>query len=88
MSMTTWHIEIQFDEDDTNTRAALTVRLPDGGELRSRGYARRNPTDRPRASIGEEVAAARALNDLTHQLLDRAAGEISEATHQPAHLMV
>lgn len=88
MSTTAWQIEIQFDEDDTNTRASLTLRTPDGAELHSRGYARRNPTDRPKASIGEEVAAARALNDLTHQLLDRAAGEISEATHRPAHVMV
>jgi hypothetical protein len=38
----------------------------------------------PQPRIGEEIAAARALSDLTHQLLDKAAGEISEVTHRPA----
>jgi hypothetical protein len=79
-----WHIEVEFDEDDTQTRAALLLRLPDGTELRSRGHAKRNPADPPQPRIGEEIAAARALSDLTHQLLEKAAAEISEVTHRPA----
>jgi hypothetical protein len=79
-----WHIEVEFDEDDTHTRAAVLLRLRDGVELRARGHAQRHPDDQPQARIGEEIAAARALSDLTHQLLDKAAGEISEATHRPA----
>ena len=79
-----WHIEVEFDEDDTHTRAAVLLRLPDGAELRARGHATRNPTDRPEPRIGEEIAAARALSDLTHQLLDKAAGEIEAVTHRPA----
>lgn len=84
MQTTGWHIEIEFDEDDTHTKAALMLRLPDGAELRARGHAYRNPTDQPQPRIGEEIAAARALSDLTHQLFDKAAGEISEVTHKPA----
>ncbi|MFW6034608.1 MAG: dsRBD fold-containing protein [bacterium] len=38
--------------------------------------------------MGEEVASARALSDLVHQLLDKAAGEIEEVTHEPTHLHV
>jgi Domain of unknown function (DUF1876) len=83
-----WHVEIEFDEDDTETKAALLLRLPDGAELRGRGQAKRNPADKPQPRIGEEIAAARALSDLTHQLLDKAAGEISEVTHRPATITV
>ena len=83
-----WHIEVEFDEDDTTTRAALLLRLPDGAELRARGHAKRNPSDQPQPRIGEEIAAARALSDLTHQILDKAAGEISEVTHRPASISV
>ena len=32
-----WHVEIEFDEDDTQTKAALLLRLPDGVELRACG---------------------------------------------------
>jgi hypothetical protein len=83
-----WHVEIDFDEDDTHTNATLLLRLPDGVELRSRGHAKRNPSDEPQPRIGEEIAAARALADLTHQLLEKAAGEISEVTHRPATISV
>ena len=78
-----WHVEIEFDEDDTDTKAALLLRLPDGVELRARGHAKRNPADIPQPLIGEEIAAARALADLTHQLLEKAAGEIPELPHRP-----
>jgi hypothetical protein len=83
-----WHVEIEFEEDDTHTEAALLLRLPDGVELRGRGHAKRNPADEPQPRIGEEIAAARALSDLTHQLLDKAAGEISEVTHRTATITV
>ena len=88
MQAVDWHVEIEFDEDDTQTRAALLLRLPDGVELRARGHAKRNPADAPQPRIGEEIAAARALADLTHQLLEKAAGEISEVTHRPATISV
>lgn len=79
-----WHIEVEFDEDDTHTRAVVLLRLSDGVEFRAQGHAQRHPDDQPQTRIGEEIAAARALSDLTHQLLDKAAGEISEVTHRPA----
>ena len=79
-----WHIEIEFDEDDTHTRAALILRLPDATELSSRGHAKRNSADQPQPRIGEEIAAARALSDLVHQLLAKAADEITEVTQRPA----
>ena len=50
------------------------------------GLARRHPDDQEVTQIGEEIAAARALSDLAHQLLGDAAGQIEGITHQRAHL--
>ena len=52
------------------------LRTPAGQELRGHGQSRRNPVDRPIARIGEEVAGARAMSNLAHELLEYAAGEI------------
>lgn len=86
--MATWRIELTFDEDDIRTDATARLQLPDGAELQAQGHARRNPADPARPKIGEEIASARALSDLVHQLLEKAAGEIEEVTHEPAHLHV
>jgi len=48
-----WHVEIEFDEDDTQANAALLLRLPDGVKLRGRGHAKRNPADQLQPRIGE-----------------------------------
>ncbi|HEY9376894.1 MAG TPA: DUF1876 domain-containing protein [Jiangellaceae bacterium] len=86
MQPTGWNVEIQFEEDESLTSAAAMLRLQDGTELQARGQARRNPADPAQPQIGEEIAAARALSDLVHQLLDKAAAEIEDVTHKPAHL--
>ncbi|WP_202918184.1 DUF1876 domain-containing protein [Streptomyces cavernae] len=75
-----WHVELEFEEDDQRTRAAALVRLPDGTEIRSHGYASRHPTDANQPRVGEEVAGARALNDLAMQLLTKAHDEIDSAS--------
>lgn len=88
MRTTEWHVDLKFTEDEDRTDATAALRLPDGGTLEATGHARRNPADPARPRIGEEIAAARAMSGLVHQLLDRAADEIEEVTHQPAHLNV
>lgn len=88
MPPTSWTIDVTFDEDDTQTDATASLRLPDGSELSTRGHARRNPADPARPKIGEEIATARALSAMVHELLDKAAGEIEEITDEPAHLHV
>ncbi|WP_369794419.1 dsRBD fold-containing protein [Kutzneria sp. 744] len=35
--------------------------------------------------IGDELAVARALADLSHQLLDAAVQDVEGITHRPAH---
>jgi len=72
----TWTIEMRFEEDNDHTRATAIVRTPGGRELRGQGQSWRNPVDRPVARIGEEVAGARALSNLAHELIDFAAAEI------------
>lgn len=82
MVMTTvgWHIELEFAEDNHRTRAAALVRLPDGNEVRAHGYASRHPSDKNQPRVGEEIAGARALNELAMKMLTKAHDEIDEAS--------
>ncbi|MEU4997405.1 DUF1876 domain-containing protein [Streptomyces sp. NPDC021622] len=82
-----WHIELEFEEDDHRTRAAALVRLPDGNEVRAHGYASRHPSDTQQARVGEEIAGARALNELAMQLLTKAHDEIDEASGRTSHTL-
>lgn len=78
---TSWHVELDFREDVDHTQATAVLRTPAGRELRGYGQARRNPADRPEPVIGEEVAGARALSNLAHELLEYAAREIEKNVH-------
>jgi hypothetical protein len=80
-----WHVELEFLEDDQHTRAVALVRLPDGSEVRAHGHATRHHTDSNQPRVGEEVAAARALNELAMQLLTKAHGEIDQASGRTSH---
>jgi hypothetical protein len=70
-----WTVEIIFTEDDDKTRADAVLSGP-SEDLRGWGRSRRNPTDPDLPAVGEEVAAARALTDLAHHLLEAAAHRI------------
>lgn len=72
-----WTIEVILDEDERETEAKAILRLGDD-EVGGWGRARRNPADPDRPRVGEELAVARALSDLSHRLLDLAAAEIEE----------
>jgi hypothetical protein len=80
-----WHIELEFQEDDQHTRAAAMVRLPDGTEVRTHGHATRHRSDSNQPRVGEEVAGARALNELAMQLLTKAHDEIDAASGRTSH---
>ena len=80
-----WPVEISLHEEDRETRAEARL-AKDGVGMVGHGLARRNPHDQEVTQIGEEIAAARALSDLAHQLLSAAAGQIEGITHQRAHL--
>ena len=80
-----WPVEILLHDEEGETRAEARL-TPGGAEVTGHGLARRNPNDQEVTQIGEEIAAARALSDLAHQLLGDAAGQIEGVTHQRAHL--
>jgi hypothetical protein len=80
-----WPVEISLHEENGKTRAEARL-IKNGGGVSGHGLARRNPDDQEVMQIGEEIAAARALSDLAHQLLSEAAGQIEGITHERAHL--
>jgi hypothetical protein len=80
-----WHVEMEFVEDDLHTRAVAMVRLPDGSEMRAHGRASRHTVDSNQPRVGEEIAGARALNELAMQLLTKAHGEIDAASGRISH---
>ncbi|MBO0655729.1 DUF1876 domain-containing protein [Streptomyces triculaminicus] len=79
-------IEMEFREIDATTQADVRLRMHDGSQLAAQGIANRNPDDRRQQRVGEEVAAARALNGLAEQLLGKAGDDIKEVMHEDAHL--
>jgi Domain of unknown function (DUF1876) len=80
-----FHPDLRSGEDEGRTRADAI--LSGGAEgLEGWGRARRNPADPDVPAVGEEIAAARALTDLAHHLLDEAAHRIESWDGHPIHL--
>ncbi len=77
--------DVWFDEDERHTEARVTIHLRDV-ELTGFGLANRNPHDPNLPAVGEELAAARALSDLAHQLLDLAGLHIEHHVGRPVHV--
>jgi hypothetical protein len=81
----TWNVQIDIDEHEGRTRAVARLRTDGAQSLAATGLARLNPADRDVPEIGDELAAARALSELSHRLLDAAAGDIEQSSGEPAH---
>jgi hypothetical protein len=83
-----WTVEIIIDEhgDERLTRAEARLETPGRSALAGVGRARRNPVDVEVPKIGDELAASRALADLSHQLLEVAAADIEQATQDQVRL--
>lgn len=84
MATKSWTVQVTLDEQGDNTLADATLSLENKMEMRGHGLSRRNPDDESVPTIGDELAAARALSDLAHQLLAAAATDIESKTHEPA----
>jgi hypothetical protein len=78
----TWTVRIDLGEHGGETRAVAHLETGAETDLTGRGAAHRNPADPLVPEIGDEVAAARALSQLAHLLLDAAAGDLSDVLHQ------
>lgn len=84
-AVASWPVEISVREEGRETHAEARLSREELGVV-GHGIARRNPDDEEVTQIGEEIAAARALSDLAHQLLSHAAGQIEGVTHERALL--
>jgi len=80
-----WAVEVVFTEDDDRTRADALLH---GGDERGHGWGRatRDPDDPDVPVVGEEVAAARALADLSRQLLASATERVGRLEGQPVRI--
>ena len=78
----TWRIDVLVDEHEERTRAKARLEWR-GAELVGVGLARLSPEDKPVTEIGDELAIARALNDLANQLFATTESDIESATHRP-----
>jgi hypothetical protein len=70
-------LSIHITEDESETVASATLDLR-GDHFEAVGRARRNPIDPPRPLIGEELAIARALGKLQHQVTEAAQDKIEQ----------
>ncbi|AJC57374.1 hypothetical protein GZL_04796 [Streptomyces sp. 769] len=78
-----WNTEISIVETGSEVKAEARLRGKEGGQIVGAGTARCNPADENVPAIGDELAVARALSDLSHQLLSRAAHDIEVRTARP-----
>jgi hypothetical protein len=81
----TWRVGVVFSETEDRTRADAILELA-GERFHGWGQAKRSPGDPSVPMIGEELAAARALSDLSHQLVHAAADRIESHEGHPVQL--
>jgi hypothetical protein len=81
-----WTVDVFIDEAGEYTYAKARMHTDTDSHPVGTGHAKRNPADRDVPAIGDEVAVARALSDLSYRVLLSAAEDISAVTHRPAAL--
>ena len=77
-----WTVNVVLLEEGDLTRADAIISGA-ADDVRGFGRAKRAPQDPSVPAIGDELAAARALSDLAHNLLDAAAGRIEAFEGHP-----
>jgi hypothetical protein len=83
-----WTVRIDIGEHDGRTRAVAHLQTQATDTLVGVGFARLHPADPDVPEIGDEIAVARALSDLSHRLLHAATGDLEQVSGQPAHLVM
>jgi Domain of unknown function (DUF1876) len=78
----TCQIDVLIDEHEERTRAKARLSWA-GTMLVGIGLARLDPADEPVAQIGDELAIARALADLSNQLFALTSTDIQASTQEP-----
>ena len=77
-----WRVNVTFTEEGERTRADAILELA-SQRFHGFGQAKRSPEDPEVPVIGQDLAAARALSQLSHQLLDAAAQKIETREGHP-----
>jgi len=80
-----WTVNISFTEDGDRTRADAILDLA-SQKFHGFGQAKRAPADPNVPVVGQDLAAARALSDLSHKLLEAAAERIESFEGNPVKL--
>ncbi|AKG42611.1 DUF1876 domain-containing protein [Streptomyces sp. JH002] len=78
----TWKTKIDIEDEGRSCRAEARLQGKTSRGLVGEGSAQAKPGDEYDAAIGHELAAARALSDLSYQLLYQGARDIEAHTHQ------
>lgn len=73
-----WRVNLDLFETEDQTQAHAVLEAEAPRQLDATGTAHRNPADQPVPEIGDEIAAARALRQLSDRLLELAAADIEE----------
>jgi hypothetical protein len=81
-----WSVDIYLYEDQAATSANAVLHSDVPAPLDVRGEARRSPADPDMPTVGDEVAAARALRQLADRLLEMASSDLSDAEGHPVSL--
>ena len=81
-----WTVEIAIEETAEGHTAAKALLSVGTRQFGGWGRARRNPTDPEMPRVGEELAVARALLDLAHNLIDEAAQTIEQHEGRSARI--
>ena len=77
-----WAVNISFTEEGDRTRADAILELA-SHKFHGFGQAKRAPQDPSVPVVGQDLAAARALSHLSHQLLEAAAERIESFEGHP-----
>ena len=75
-------IDVVIEEREERTRVKARL-LWAGRPFVGIGLSRLDPDDEPVARIGDELAIARALADLSNQLFALTSTDIQASTHEP-----
>jgi len=78
----TCRIDVLIEEHEERTRAKARLSWA-GRNLVGVGLARLDPADEPVTQIGDELAIARALSDLSNQMFALTSTDIQARTHEP-----
>jgi hypothetical protein len=79
---TTWWVEVFLGEADGHSHATAHLHTHDRTTITATGMARLHPGERDVPEIGYELATARALAKLAHELIAGAADDITGVTDE------